>query len=326
MRALTASLVSLFAAPLLATDLIAAPATAKQPAPATAKQPAPATAKQPVAAVAMLHKLFQEGKLYRAQAEAVHLLKQHPNDVALLIEYGNILRSSGKPRQALQMYQRVVALQPQNVDAHVVISKLQLDNLDFKEALSSAIKAKTLDPKNQEARLAYIEALLDTDKVNDAERELQSMISSGSANPEVLHLAYEVKARKGDFEQSGHYLEMAIALSQDPTAWQIELADLEQRMNHPERARQVLRTILTKNPFETEARLRLARNLELFGGDFDAAIDEYRTLLEYDPDSASALTGIERCRAKKNNVALRIRTGLRSLAAEVGKFLAQWQH
>lgn len=305
MRAQLASLVSLFVALSLTAEakVVAAPSAAEK-----------------------LHQLFKEGKLYQAQSEAVELLKQHPNDVPLLVEYGTILRSSGKPRQALQMFQRVVALQPQNVEAHVVISQLQLDNLDFKEALSSAIRAKNLDPANLGARLAYVEALLDTDKVNDAERELQSMIGTGAANPEVLHLCYEVKVRKGDFNQASRYLETAIALSQDPTAWQIELADLEQRMNHPDRARQVLRTILTKNPFETEARLRLARNLELFGGDFDGAIAEYRTLLEYDPDSASALTGIERCRAKKNNVALRIRTGLHGLAAEVGKFFSQWQH
>lgn len=273
-----------------------------------------------------LRKLYKEGKPFQAQAEAVELVKQYPNDVALLTEYGNILRNSGKPRQALQMYQRVVALQPQNVTAYVVMSQLQLDNLDFKEALCSAKKAKSLDPANQPAKLAYVKVLLETDKVNEAERELQSMISTVAANPETLHLTYEVKVRKGDLEQAGHALETAIALSQDPTPWQVELADLEQRLNRPDRARQVLRTILTKNPFETEARLRLARNLELFGGDFDGAIAEYRTLLEYDPDSASALTGIERCRAKKNNVALRIRTGLRSLAAEVGKYFSQWQH
>jgi tetratricopeptide (TPR) repeat protein len=292
---------------------------AQKPAPA-AKQVVPVKAQQESA---KLRALVSEGKLYQARAEATRLLSERPNDADLQMEYGSILRASGQMKLALEHYQRAAAIDPHLGAAYVAISQLQLDNLDVPSALASAQKAKTLSPNDLDARLAYVSALIAADRVNDAEKELQSMINTGSANPAVLHLAYEVKVRKGDFESARRYLDTAIALSQQSTSWQIELADLEQRLNHPERARQVLRTILAQTPSATEARLRLARNLELFGDDFDAAISEYRTLLQYEPDSATALTGIERCRAKKNNVALRIKTGLRGLAAEIGKFFAQ---
>lgn len=270
-----------------------------------------------------LRSLVEQGKLFQARAEAARLLAERPNDAAIQMEYANILRASGQMKLALEQYQRAAAINPQLVAAHVAISQLELDNLDVPSALAAALKAKSLQPDNLEARLAYVSALVAADRVNDAEKELQSMISTGSANPAVLHLAYEVKVRKGDFESARRYLDTAIALSQQSTRWQIELADLEQRLNDPERARQVLRTILAQTPSSTEARLRLARNLELFGDDFDAAISEYRILLQYDPDSAAAHTGIERCKAKKNNVALRIKTGLRALAAEVGRYFSQ---
>lgn len=311
---------------VVAAPLAKKPVVTKNSAPtslAPDKAPAPKSGETVQQEWARLHSLVEAGKLFEARAEAKRLLQERPDNVALRIEYGNILRISGQPRLALEQYQKAAAIDSKSITAHIAISQLQMENLDIRSALSSALKAKTLQPDNLDARLVYVSALLAAERVGEAEKELQSMINAGSANPAVLHLAYEVKVRKGDFEQAHRYLETAIALSQQAISWQIELADLEQRMDRPDKARLVLRTILTKHPMETEARLKLARNLELFGDDFDAAIGEYRTLLQYEPDSASALTGIERCRAKKNNVALRIKTGVRAMASEVSKFFSQ---
>jgi len=77
-------------------------------------------------------------------------LEKEPRDPILLLRLGTIHRLGGKPAEAVALYERVLQIDPYNVDAHVQLATLyatpELDQLE--KALSMARKARSLAPSN----------------------------------------------------------------------------------------------------------------------------------------------------------------------------------
>ena len=68
--------------------------------------------------------------------------------------------------------------------------------------------------------------------------------------------------------------------------------------------------LLSVDPYSIEALYKLAVLLEFYRHDYDAAITIYQRLIQIDPDYVAALTGLDRCKAKKNDIAGQLKLGL----------------
>ncbi len=236
-----------------------------------------------------------------------------PKDAQLHLDYAEFLLSAGLIDNAIVEFQSAARLKPSDAEPFIALAEIYLQNLDFEKAQSCAGNALKLQPRSSSARIVLLSALVQEDQIADAERELAILLKSAPQNARVLQLAYMVKARLGDFSEARRYLQLAVTLQPAKIDWVLALCKMEENCGNDELALEQLRTILKRYPNSIEARLRLARNLEVFRHDYDGAILEYGWALLIDDKSAVALAGIERCKGKKNNLALRIRQGVQSL-------------
>lgn len=229
------------------------------------------------------------------------------------LDYARFLVNAGLIDRAISEFQKTAQLNPRDPEPLIALAEIYSQNLDHDKALVYAQRALALQPGSSLARIVLLTSLVQRDRIAEAERELNKLLLSNPKNPRVLQLAYEVKTRIGDFNEAAKYLEEAVRLQPNNVPWVLELSKLLESSGQPDAAYRQLQSLLVRHPNSLEARLRLARNLEVYKHDYDQAMLEYSRVLEVDSKSPVALAGIERCRAKKNNLALRIKQALRSL-------------
>jgi tetratricopeptide (TPR) repeat protein len=257
--------------------------------------------------------MVKDGKLQQADLSYQAILEKQPQRADVHLAYAQFLRTTGQTARAMQEFEKAVQLNPKQPDGHIALSELALQTLDVDGAIKNAEAALQLAPSARQARMAYINALLQANRISQADNELTALLSGSPKDADVLHLAYQVKAKKGDFMQARSYLQDAVQLRADNNRWMLEYCRLLENAGDYQNSRAMLEKALQRHADDPELRLQLARNLEMFECDYDGAIREYTNVLALDPTSPKALTGIDRCRAKKNDIARRLKTALQSM-------------
>lgn len=270
----------------------------------------------PVAAAsdaADLDKLVSSGKYLEARQLSQRLLARSPKRADLHLSYARLLRLTGQNGKAIDEFQKTAELDPRLAEPTVALAEIYMQNLDIEKALMYSQRALKVNPNSISAHRVFLSALMESNRLAEAERELHTLLQSNGRDPDALHLAYLVETRKGDFVEARRYLQSAVSYQPDNTEWKIQLSQLLENSGEYKASRKLLNELLTHHPESVEARLHLARNLEFFGNDYDAAIQQYQQVLLIDGDAPQALTGVERCRGKKNNLALRLKMSLQSM-------------
>jgi tetratricopeptide (TPR) repeat protein len=244
-------------------------------------------------------------------------IQRQPKKASLHVEYARFLVNAGLIDNAISEFDKAAKLDPRDPEPLIALAEIYSQNLDYDKALAFSQRALQLQPSSSMARIVLLTSLVQRDRIDEAERELQKLLASNPHNPRVLQLAYMVKTRVGDLNEAAKYLEEAVRLQPSNIEWVLELCNLLESTGNPIGAYQQLENLLARYPNSLEARLRLARNLEVYRHDYDHAMLEYSRVLEIDSKSPVALAGIERCKAKKNNLALRIKQMLRGLFSGV---------
>jgi tetratricopeptide (TPR) repeat protein len=90
----------------------------------------------------------------------------------------------------------------------------------------------------------------------------------------------------------------------------VDKADICESVGDYARAKLALEKLLQVDPYSIEALYKLAVLLEFYRHDYDGAIKYYQKLVQIDPDYVAALTGLDRCKAKKNDIAGQLKLGL----------------
>lgn len=263
--------------------------------------------------IVKLDKFVDDGKFEEARRLIKTLLEKYPRQADLHMWYARRLRSTGQTEQAIAEFVKAGELQSDCAEASIALSDIYLQNLDVEHSIKYAYKAVDAQPNSAEARKALLAALIQGDQLSDAERQLQVMMKTASSNPEIYLLAFQLKNKKGDIKQARNYLEQAVNACPHQLQWQIQLAAILESSGETAAARARWENILREDPDLSEARLRLARNLEVFSQNYDGAIAQYRLVLRGDPNSPSALAGLDRCLDKKNNLALQLKMAIQQM-------------
>lgn len=240
-------------------------------------------------------------------------IQENPKNAQTHLEYGKFLVNAGLVDKAIFEFSEASRLDPLDPDSLIALAEIYSQNLDYDKALAEAQRALALQPSSSAARIVLLTALVQRDRITEAESELQKLLQTNPKDPRVLQLAYMVKTRIGDFNEAARYLQQAVSLRPNNSEWVLQLCQLLESNGNPQAAYSQLQNLLTRNPGNVEARLRLARNMEVYRHDYDQAAIEYARVLDIDSKSPAALAGIERCKAKKNNLALRLKQALRGL-------------
>ena len=278
--------------------------------------------------IASARQLIKERHYKQAESALTILLKTNPESADLQMLQGELLREKGQIDGATNAFARAAELDSSSPFPLIALSELSLRQLELELALTYAQQAVASDPNCIEARLALVDALLQCEQTAEAERQLKYFPEESKNKPAVEILAYRLNQKKGDFVSAKKHLLAAIAGSADDSNIQLRLeaCDLLQTMGEHNSARAELERIIEGNAESLEAHLRLARLLETQFHDYAGALRQYDDALKLDPLSAPAIAGSERCKLKRQNIALQIKIALRELCDWINTQENKHQH
>lgn len=278
--------------------------------PSVAATPAEKTSKTVQAGAAALSselkavdELTQAHSFYKARKVLEPLLEAHPKNPQVHKSAGRLFAKMGLLPRAIDEYNKVLALEPGNVSAYIELSRAYMAREDANHAMIYAREALKRNPSSAEARLLLVRILMAKSLLLEAEQELQRLLHGDPNDAQVHFMAANIYRERGQGSLALEHIDKAIQLNPHKHDWLIEKSDICILLGRNDDARNSLERLLQYEPESVEGLNKLARVKENSFRDYDGAMICYKKVLETDPDSVTALAGIERLKAKKNDLA-----------------------
>ena len=269
-----------------------------------------------IAGLKKLQEMTGRHEYFMAAAELAELQRRYPSDLDITLAAAKLHQEMGFSAQAEDEYLKVLQARPNLPEACVALSTIYLQKLEVRKALDYARQAFTSSPSTK-TRLTLVSALLAAGKVDEANSELQKLLRNDGQNAQVQYMAYELSLSLNRNKDALRYLEAAINIAPSSAEWLVELSDLYKESGEYHYARNALERVLSIDPASIDALNKLAVIYEFYLHDYDKAIMQYRKILAHDPDSVTALAGLDRCRIKKNDIAGAIKVQLRAMLSNL---------
>ncbi len=250
-----------------------------------------------------IDELTEARSFYKARKILEPLLEAHPKDPKVHKCAGRLFAKMGLLPRAIDEYNKVVALEPANVSAYIELSRACMASEDLNHAMIYAREALKFNPKSAQARLLLVRILMAKSLLLEAEQELQRLLRGDPNDAQVHFMAANIYRERGQGALALGHIEKAIQLNAERHDWLLEKSDICILLNRDDDAKSSLEKLLKYEPDNVEGLNRLARVKENSFRDYDGAMECYRRVIEIDPDSVTALAGIERLKAKKNDLA-----------------------
>jgi len=255
-------------------------------------------------------RLIDEGALLLAREKVEAMLARLPDDWRVALLAGRVYRKMGLSGFAIVQYEKVRAQNPRMLEALVALSQMHLDNLSTTPAIMLARQAVAVDPKDKEARLALVDALLAGQSLRQANEQAQILASRYPNDAAVAHTLSGLAQAFGHYGEATALLLSALAARPHMLTWRLELADIYQAQGHYEACRSALNQVLQEEPHSIEALNKIAHLQEFDMHEYMAALRSYRAIKEIIADSAAAQAGIDRCMTKQTDFALNVRNAV----------------
>lgn len=252
-----------------------------------------------------------------AQFEAAAANQAWPDDASRLMAQGDLWRQRGRTDQALTLYEKAVALRPSEYNQFVLASAYrEAGQFDRAESLVRALRAKNpfsaevtsaaaammaaqgktdvavamyryaIWLQNMAARdntathLALAELLREANRLDQAQREIEHVLSLSPYNAAAYRLQGDVYYRQNQFEEAIAAYQRAFQL--DPTQVDVYISLSSQLRQHGGQPAGILELLQVANRFSpNEATLLIALGDQSERvGDLQTAVDAYRSAME----------------------------------------------
>jgi len=303
-------------------SLLLAPLAAAQAAKSTASPPTGSqhinsqhinSQQAPLAAqLRKIDLLVAEGSLLPARSAVEALLGQYPDDTAVNLSAARLYGKMGLSAFAIMQYEKVRQARPLAVEPLVALSKLHLENLSTELAVRLAEEAVAIQPTSREAQLALVSALLASQSVKQAQKHANILGRMYANDPEVEHALANVAQAFGD-KNAIALMRKAVDARPAEQSWALELAELYSANQNYEKAKEILKDVLSRDNQSLKALEQLAHLNEFELNDYMAARNNYMQIKTILPDSSSAQAGMDRCLTKQGDLALNLRNFVRRL-------------
>jgi tetratricopeptide (TPR) repeat protein len=247
--------------------------------------------------------LTQARSFYKARKILEPLLESKAKDASVHVRAGRLFSQMGLLPRAIDEYRTVITLDPRNSSAYVELSKIYLASENTNDATTYAKEALKLNPNSADTRILLVKILMAKGLLLEAEQELQRLLRGDPHDAQVHYMAAKIYRERGQGTLALQHIDQAIQLNPNNHEWLMEMSDICILLGRDEEAKAALVKLLKYEPDSVEGLNRLARVKENSFRDYDGAMECYKRVLEIDPDSVTALAGIERLRAKKNDLA-----------------------
>ena len=213
----------------------------------------------PVALIAYAELLFNKKQYDQAITQARALQKKHPEAAAGYMVEGDVLLKTGKPAQALPLYEKSYALSKNNEMLFRVTNALRASG-KAADADKRLVQAIGQNPKDLRLPLFRAELHLRDQQYKQAAEQLEAMSKQTPNNPAILNnLAYAYQQSKDS--RALPTAEAAYKLASTEPAVMDTLGWILVEQGDAKRAAQILQQASTKAPQAQEIRYHLAMAL-----------------------------------------------------------------
>jgi len=184
---------------------------------------------------------------------------------------------------AAEEFERAVQINPHNVLAQESLGRVSIENHKPDIAARALLAAHKLRPDDADLKLDCITALLDANRLGEAEIMLSTVVSADQS-ARALSLLGEADEKAGRFKEAGQHFARAVALEpSEENAWQLAVELL--RHWTFDAAIEVFKAASAK--FPDSKRMRLGLGAALFGdSEFAHALPVFADLLRTEPNNA----------------------------------------
>ncbi len=257
--------------------------------------------------------LIKDGSLLPARSEVENLLGRYPDDTDVALSAARLYVKMGLSAFAIMQYEKVRHVRPLLVEPLVALSKLHLENLSTELAVRLANEAIAMEPDSRDAQLALVTALLAGQSVKQAQKQALVLERRYPNDPQVEHVLANVAQAFGENKKALALMRSACDARPAEQSWWLELAELYSANQDYEKAKEVLKGVLSRDSQSLKALDRLAHLNEFALHDYMAARANYGQIKQLLPDSTSAQAGMDRCLMKQGDLALNLRNFVRRL-------------
>ncbi|MCB0022682.1 MAG: tetratricopeptide repeat protein [Caldilinea sp.] len=181
---------------------------------------------------------------------------------------------------ALDAYEKMVQLEPNNPDPLVVKSRLYMIEGDVAAAHEVAVRAVELAPENPQALTVLARAEDWLGNYEEAVRHALDAYDLNADNAETLAVLSEIYADIGNFSQSQSYIDEALAIAPDDVLALRNQAYLFEKLGKYNEAIASLDRALAQAPQRADLYLEKARIYRVGLADYDNAILAYRAAVD----------------------------------------------
>jgi tetratricopeptide (TPR) repeat protein len=263
------------------------------------------------------------GDLDQAAAHYERAASLSPNDPWPALQLGDIYSRLGNEPQAILSYKRAIELAPDDVEARKRLADLYTHEGRADLAAQILKDAQRLAPeKDTASRRKLARSLLATGKVDDAEAEVQRIVSDDPSDGESVALQAEILSLRGDDDRATKLFDAALTLSPESAGVRLareryfvtkgkmdaalaeldgalktaaddpdvatERAKLLCKMKRYEEARETMEAVAKRRPTDLAAQAGLAE-IQMLSGDLPAARVSAENVLARQPHSGRAL-------------------------------------
>ena len=230
---------------------------------------------------------LEEGDLGRANIQFQNALKINEEHVPALSGLVAIAEQKNDFRTMFGVLQRIIRLEPENVEAQIKIGKLYLVASDETAAIEHADKALALEPENIDATALKAAIQLKLGDNAGAVELARKVILADPANPEAVTVLATERSLAGEYEEALAELDRAIAITSDVAILQLLRISLLAKLERTDDVSAAYATLIEQFPDEAAYRRVYAIDL-LNRQDYDGASEQLEQIAELEPENLDA--------------------------------------
>lgn len=231
------------------------------------------------------------GQAVVAGTLAEQALARQPNDIDTLRLQGDLLSLRGDRKAAALMFQRILALQPENTQAHLDLANVYIQSGQFAAAHVQIDAARKSGPGK--VLVAYGQALLDFREGNNkaARDALQQVLRVAPEHMPSVLLMGAVQLQLGADQQAGDYLRRFLETYPRHVYASKTLARLALKNHTPEVALDIVLPLLKATPNDAEL-LGIAGDAQMQAKRYADALHYFEQAAALAPASAQLRTAL----------------------------------
>ncbi|WP_171014146.1 XrtA/PEP-CTERM system TPR-repeat protein PrsT [Chitinivorax sp. B] len=216
-------------------------------------------------------------------------LAKSPNDAASLELKADLLRFTGKTKEAWDLYLKASQSDPGRVAPYLNLVVLALDQKKFDEAHKYLERFRKVAPKAYAGKYLGAFVAYKEGKLDQAHAEVSETLKVAPNHTPAVVLAGNIVFDKGNYAQAEKFFSAALDAAPDNMPLRLQLAKTWLRLGQQDRVLSSLLPILPENPNDIEL-IAIIGQAYVLNKDYSNAIQAFSRAAQLAPRNADAMT------------------------------------